>query len=349
MGVQAVVDTRFAKIGDLQLDCGRILPDVQIAYVTLGERADNRPVVLLVHGYTSPHYFALPGAPAAEGSWEELVGPGRAIDTDRFFVVSSNMLGSSFGSTGPRDLNPATGRPYGPDFPSLTLSDIVRAQRKLLDQLGISQLAAVAGPSYGGFQALQWAIDYPDQVGAIVVAVSGLNAPPGVTSEGVRAGLSQDPNWNGGWYYDQPGGIATTLAEMREKTLRAYCVEESLKATLPLQADRDARIREMAQAWAAQFDGHSLIALATGLERFNPSDADLARIRAKVLLMQADSDLLFPAAEGEAQTARLRGLGVRAEFFGLQSAYGHLASGHDAKAWAPVLARFMADVPEPAC
>src|SRR5271168_5316308 len=146
--------TRYAAIGDLQLARGGTLRAARLAYVTYGTLApDGRNAILLTHGFTSSHLFADGGAAASEGSWADLVGPGRAIDTDRFFVVSSNMLGSAFGSTAPASINPETGREYGPDYPLITLPDIVAAQRRMLDGLGAKGLIAVVGPSYGGIQA----------------------------------------------------------------------------------------------------------------------------------------------------------------------------------------------------
>src|SRR5258705_5145626 len=148
-----MTETSIGSIGDLPLRHGGVLRDAGLAYVTYGALApDRRNAVLLTHGYTSSHRFAEGGA-AAEGSWAPLVGPGRAIDTDRFFVVSSHMLGSSYGSTGPASIDPRTGRAYRPDVPPITLGDIVTAQRRLLGQLGVRELAAVGRPSYRGFQA----------------------------------------------------------------------------------------------------------------------------------------------------------------------------------------------------
>ena len=156
----AMSKTQLAQIGDLPLRSGGTLRAAELAYVTYGALApDGRNAVLMTHGYTSSHLFADGGT--AEGDWSTLVGPGRPIDTDRLYVVSSNMLGSSFGSTAPRSTNPATGRPYGPDFPRLTVADIVAAQRRLLDQLGVKHLVAVVGPSYGGAQAFTWAPNTP--------------------------------------------------------------------------------------------------------------------------------------------------------------------------------------------
>jgi len=149
MGVQTLC------IGDLRLASGEVLPDVQIAYVAHGTLApDGANAVLVTHGYTSGPSMLSPGHHTAEGSWAPLLGPGRPLATEPLFVVCSNMLGSAFGSTGPAAVNPATGRPWGPDFPRIELADIVAAQHGLLRALGVTHLRAVVGPSYGGFQAL---------------------------------------------------------------------------------------------------------------------------------------------------------------------------------------------------
>ena len=170
-----------------------MLPELQIAYEVYGTLAPGgRNAVLLTHGFTSHQHMAgryregcaPPGLDAGTpGNWPQLVGPGLAIDTDRWFVVSSNMLGSSWGSTGPRDIDPRTGRPYGPAFPRLAVSDIVRAQKLLLDSLGVTHLAAVAGPSYGGYQAFQWAVQYPGFMHGIVSAISSPRSTPGPAAD----------------------------------------------------------------------------------------------------------------------------------------------------------------------
>ena len=138
------------------LENGQSLADLTLAYETHGRLArDSRNAILITHGFTSSHHAAGPSPEkdALPGFWDGLIGPGKTIDTDRYFVVSSNMFGSSYGSTAPRSTNPATGKPYGPDFPAITLRDIVTAQKALLDSLGVRHLVAVAGPSFGGYQA----------------------------------------------------------------------------------------------------------------------------------------------------------------------------------------------------
>src|SRR5215471_14966198 len=147
---------------DFRLQSGEVMPEITIAYCTRGRLApDGRNTVLVTHGYTSSHRMIESGAGSSEGSWSTLVGPGAPIDTDRDFVVCSNMLGSSYGSTNAASRDPRSGRPYGADFPRITVTDIVTAQRALLRHLGVQHMLAVVGPSYGGFQAFQWAVTFP--------------------------------------------------------------------------------------------------------------------------------------------------------------------------------------------
>src|SRR6202521_5973268 len=183
------VESRTFTIRDFALQCGQALAQAAIAYETYGRlAAAGRNAVLLAHGFTSSHHaagrYAAGKAPRGvfehePGWWEALVGPGRPINTDRLFAVSSNMLGSSYGSTNPASLDPATGKPYGPDFPPITLADIVRAQRLLLEHLGAGHLVAVAGPSFGGYQAFQWAVTFPDFMNGLVAAVTAPNGSGG--------------------------------------------------------------------------------------------------------------------------------------------------------------------------
>ncbi|MCZ8150102.1 MAG: alpha/beta fold hydrolase [Roseomonas sp.] len=333
--------TAFQEIGDLQLRLGGVLRSTRLAYITRGRLApDGRNAVLLTHGYTSSHSFIEGGSGASEGGWSDLVGPGLAIDTDRFFVVSSNMLGSSFGSTAPRSPNPATGRPYGPDFPPITLTDIVAAQRRLLDALGVRGLHAVVGPSYGGFQAFTWGVEHPDFLRSLVAAVSGLTAPRSLDPAPLAARLAGDPNWNGGHYYDLPGGVLATMMAVREETLRRYGLDDELARRLPDKAARDAEIRRRAREWAEAADAHSLLVLGRALDHYDLRDA-LGRIRASVLYVLSRTDLLFPPTLATEVMPALAAAGVRATYAEIDSEHGHLASGTEAAKWAPALRAFL--------
>src|SRR5215831_18747099 len=198
------VEDRNFRISEFRLQNGTVMPQVDIAYETYGRlAAHGKNAVLITHGYTSSHHAAgrNPANGDQPGWWDGLIGPGKAIDTDKLFVVSSNMLGSSFGSTNGASINPETGKPYGPDLPALTVRDIVEVEKRLLDKLGIRHLVAVAGPSYGGYQAFEWAVSYPDFMDAIVPVVT---APKSQNVENslaeLQARLATDPGWNGGRY-----------------------------------------------------------------------------------------------------------------------------------------------------
>lgn len=334
-------DTVFASIGDLALRHGGMLRDARLAYITHGTLAHGgRNAVLLTHGYTSSHLFADGGA-AAEGSWSTLVGPGRAIDTDRFFVVSSNMLGSSFGSTGPASPDPATGRPYGPEFPRLTLGDIVAAQRRLLDQLGVRQLAAVVGPSYGGFQAFAWGVEFPDFVRAIAPITTAPRMSGAIDLAPTRARLAADPAWNGGRF--TPGAMIDTMTALREDTLRRYGIAAALAAHVADPAARTEALRAIARRWAEVFDPHSLFVLGEAANEFDATPQFRA-LRARVLFVLSTTDALFPPALAAPVMAALRAAGVEATYQELESPYGHLAPGLDAAKWAPALARLLDSV-----
>ena len=344
------VESRSFTIRDFALECGQVLAEATMAYETYGRLEQNgRNALLLAHGFTSSHHgagrYAAGKAPRGlfehePGWWEALVGPGRAIDTDRLFAVSSNMLGSSYGSTNPASLDPATGEPYGPDFPPITLADIVRAQRLLLEHLGVRHLVAVAGPSFGGYQAFQWAVTFPDFMDGIVAAVT---APKGSGGEravqDLIAQLGQHPNWNGGCYYDK-GGIRTAMIEFRVATLKRYGIEQQLMEPYPDPAARESALRMLAERWADAFDGNSLITLRRVAAQFD-AEQHLSRIKAKVLYVLSTTDRLFPAAIGPGVVERLKAAGVDATYFELESDKGHLASGVDAEKWAPVLRGFL--------
>jgi len=316
---------------------------VTIAYRTLGVLAPDRDnVVLVTHGNTSGPQMIDPGGSTGEGSWNEIVGPGKAVDTDRFFVICPNMLGSAYGSTNAASIDPATGKRYGPRFPDITVSDIVASQRALLDRLGIEQLVAVVGPSYGGFQAFQWAVDHPGAMKGIAAIVTSPLVPR-ERSEGnverLLATLSKDPNWNGGDYYDR-GGVRESMIQIRIATLRTYGIETRLRDTMSDPARIEAAIRDEAARWADGFDANSLIILAKALRGFDVTSR-FGSIRSKVLYVLSRTDRLFPPELAPGVMQGLQAAGVDADYFLLDSDYGHSASGRDAHKWAPRLRQFM--------
>lgn len=311
------------KVGSITLASGVVLPDVQVAYVAHGTlAADGRNGVLVTHGYTSGPSMLSLGHHTAEGSWAPLLGPGRPLDTERFFIVCSNMLGSSFGTTGPPSINPATGAPWGPDFPRFTLADIVQVQHRLLQALGVRHLRAVTGPSYGGFQALQWALDHPEMVDAAGAIVSGFLAP-GLTGDSVRARYADHPDWHGGWHYEHPG-LRERLFEHRRQTLRGYGLERLYEARYADPAERARRFDEGCRFWAERFDPNSLVALADAAASFDVRER-LPQIRARTLLVVCSTDAIFPPHP--ATLALLQQVSAPTRYLELQSPYGHMAPG----------------------
>jgi homoserine O-acetyltransferase len=334
---------------NLKLENGQVLPEVTIAYESYGRLApDGRNAILIAHGYTSHHYAAGRSRPSdpQPGWWDRLIGPGKAIDTTRFFVVSSNALGSCYGTTGPASMNPATGKPYGPEFPDITMRDIVTAQHDLLVHLGVTHLVAVAGPSMGGRQAFQWAVTYPDFVDGIVPVAS---SPKGLGKDdavhNLIRRLSTDPNWNDGWYYER-GGIMPTLMAIRMETLKRYGIDAVLGVSHADPEAREARLRRQAEAWARRFDAHSLIVLRKASVRFD-AQRDFAAIKSKVLYVLSRTDQLFPPTMGPRVMGRLQAAGVDATYVEIDTDYGHLASGREAEQWAPALQRFLGRLTAP--
>jgi len=339
----AAEDVKNFVTSDFRLKSGIVMPTVTIAYRTLGVLAPDRGnVVLVTHGNTSGPQMIDPGGSTGEGSWNGIVGPGKAVDTNRFFAICPNMLGSSYGSTNAASIDPATGRPYGPRFPDITVSDIVATQHALLASLGIDRLVAIVGPSYGGFQAFQWAVDYPGMMKGIAPIVTSPLVPR-ERSEGnverLLAALSKDPNWNGGDYYDR-GGVLETVTQIRIATLKTYGIETRLRDTMSDPAAIEAAIRGEASAWAEGFDANSLIILAKALRGFDVT-AQFNRIKSRVLYVLSRTDKLFPPELAPGVMQGLKAARVDADYFLLDSDYGHSASGRDADKWAPRLKQFM--------
>jgi homoserine O-acetyltransferase/O-succinyltransferase len=339
-----VVEDRNFLIRDFRLQNGEVMPKATIAYETYGRlAADGSNAVLVTHGYTSSHHAAgrSPANASQPGWWDGLIGPGKAIDTNRLYVVASNMLGSSYGSTNGASLNPRTGEPYGPDFPAITVRDIVGAQKALIDSLDVRHLVAVAGPSYGGYQAFQWAVAYPEMIDAIAAVVT---APRSQNAEKSLAELEQrlatDPEWHGGHYYGR-GGAKSVLTQMRFETLMRYGYDRQLAGRYPDKSEREAAIRRLAADWARDWDANSLVILRRATIGFD-TVKDFAKIRAKVLYVLCRSDVLFPPSLAPGVMADLAAAGVDARYFEIDSDFGHSASGPEHAKWSPALRELLA-------
>lgn len=328
------------RVNDFALTSGAVLPQALTAYRTLGLlNAEGTNAVLVLHGYTTGPDMLEAGASAAEGSWSELVGPGKPIDSDRFFVICPNMLGSCYGSTGPASINPSTGRPYGLSFPRITMVDIVGAQKALLDALGVKRLAAVVGPSFGGYQAFQWGVSHPDFVERIVAAVSAPFHPVAAgNSATTLTQLEGMTGWHGGIY--NKAEMLPGLATMRAATLRRYGVDAELASRIPDALARAEAIQRMAQDWAAGFDPGSLLTLMQAAEAFDIRPS-LSQLRAPLLMVLSRSDAVFAPALFDQLGPLLDAAHLRWTGFELDSDKGHFASGADAALWADELRNFM--------
>jgi homoserine O-acetyltransferase/O-succinyltransferase len=342
------VESKLFTTRNFKLDSGFVLPELTLAYETYGSlAADGRNAVLVEHSFTSSHhaagFYGESGAPPGQkagdlGWWNKVIGPGQAIDTDQLFVISSNALGSSYGSTNPASLDPKTGKPYGPDFPPITMSDLVRAQKALVDSLGVKHLVAVTGPSFGGFETLQWAVSYPDFMSGIAPLFTAPYWP--IASRGQHPWielLKKDPNWNGGRYYDR-GGVAATLTELRLKMLEAYGIG-GLSGRNP--AARAALVAG-ARKWAQDFDANGFIQLLRAQERFDVRP-QLRRIKAKILYMLSRSDQVFPPRIAPGVMADFKAAGVDTRYVEVDSDIGHLAFGYETDKWSPALKRFIGE------
>jgi homoserine O-acetyltransferase len=334
-------------IDEFKLRSGVVMRGVEIAYRTRGKLAPGgRNAVLITHGYTSGPQMIEPAAGVGEGAWNEIVGPGKPVDTDRFFVVCPNMLGSSYGSTNAASINPSTGKRYAADFPELTVSDIVASQYALLKSLGVTHLFAIVGPSYGGFQAFQWAVDYPDFMSAIAPVVTSPMAQRERSETNVanlKATFGSNPNWHDGNYYDH-GGVFDTLVGIRTATLKNYGIEARLRETLSDPVAIEAAIRQEASHWAREFDANSLLILGKAMGKLDVSTR-LREIKVPVLYILSRTDKLFPPTLAPSVMKALEGAGVAAEYFELDSEFGHSASGKDARKWAPTLREFLSRIP----
>ncbi|WP_436534267.1 homoserine O-acetyltransferase MetX [Actinoplanes sp. HUAS TT8] len=354
-----VVETQYLELpGPLCLESGRELRQVKVAYETYGVLSPARDNVILVcHALSGDAHaaglsptppaestrdgFAATGSPKGIGWWDGMIGPGKAFDTDRFFVVSTNLLGGCRGTTGPSSIDPDAGRPYGSNFPVITVADMVDCERAFLDVLGIERLAAVAGGSLGGMQALEWATRYPDRVDNIVVIASThALQPQGVAWNAIaRESIMRDPAWQGGDYYgtglapDAGMGVARMVGHitylsapsLADKFGRRLQTGDEYRYTLhEPEFEVESYLRHQASSFVRRFDANTYLYLSRALTYFQldlPAAAKV--IRARTLLIAFSSDWLYPPAASEQIAAAWRDEGKPVEFHLIEAPYGH--------------------------
>ena len=391
-GSVGTVETRYLDLPEpVRLDCGRKLHQVRVAYETYGTLSPRRDNVILVchalsgdahaagFAKTPPEESTRDGFGAEDrdgtarkglGWWDGMIGPGKAFDTDRFYVVSTNLLGGCRGTTGPSSTDPSTGRPYGSDFPVLTVADMVRTERAFLDALGIERLAAVAGGSLGGMQALEWAVSYPDQIDAIIpIASTHALHPQGVAWNAIaREAILRDPAWQDGHYYGtgrsphagmgvgrMVGHITYLSAQaLEEKFGRRLQFADDLRHTITEpEFEVESYLRHQADSFVRRFDANTYLYTSRALTYF-----DLARqhgggsltqalrdVSARTLLIAFSSDWLYPPAASRDIADALDALGKPVDCHVIEAPYGHDCFLLEEARQTPIIRRFLAESP----
>lgn len=339
-------DRRFA------LDSGATLTDVVVAYETWGRLdADASNAVLVCHAWTGDSHAAGPAGRghSQPGWWDDNVGPGKAIDTDRYFVVCANVLGGCQGSTGPASPHPLDGRPYGSRFPVVTIRDMVRAQARLADHLGIPRWLSVVGGSLGGMQALEWAVMYPRRVSSLIAIATCMQATAQQIAWGAigRRAIRLDPRWRNGDYYDaQPGdGPAEGLAIARMIAQVTFRSDNVFTDRFGRELADTAAVGDTFDLWqrfeverylehhgnkiVRRFDANSYLAIGKAMDLHDLArgrgtlERAMARVRVPTMVVGIWSDMLYPSYQQRQIHEMVSANGVPAEYLEIDSPHGH--------------------------
>ena len=360
---------RTARVADQSdpfiTEHGTILHQVDLTYETWGQLNDDGDnALLIIHALTGDSHAASHRDDDQPGWWESLIGPGKAIDTSRFFVICPNNLGSCYGSTGPESIDPATGQPYRLSFPMLTVRDLVSAQARLLDRLGIRSLQGVIGGSLGGMQVLEWAAMYPDRVEkAIPVAASGRFSAQGIAfNEIQRRVIMLDPAWNEGNYLPERAPSAG-LAIARMVGVITYQSDELMAARFGRNPDArytnwpaflqrydvEGYLNYQGDKLARRFDPNSYLYLTRAMDSHDLGrdrgsyESGLCRITAPTLMIGIRSDILFPAYLVREVSDRLHDIGRDGRYIELDSPNGHDAFLNDTARLGDAIGEFLAE------
>jgi homoserine O-acetyltransferase len=318
--VGPVVEQRMRFTEPLPLACGRVLPEYDLAFETYGTlNAAHSNAVLVCHALNASHHVAgyYAGDPDNIGWWDNMVGPGKPLDTDRFFVVGVNNLGSCFGSTGPGSINPATGTPWGADFPLVTVEDWVDAQVRLADRLGIDAFAAVMGGSLGGMQALAWATRYPERIhhALVIAAAPNLTAQNIAFNEVARQAILTDPDFHEGHFHaagTKPRrglriarmiGHITYLSDQQMEERFGRELRDGLKFSFAPEFQIESYLRYQGEKFAEYYDANTYLRITKALDYFDPANATggdlkraLAPARCHFLVVAFTTDWRFSPA-----------------------------------------------------
>ena len=346
-GSVGIVTTQFAEFDvELRLESGRLLGPLTLAYETYGElNADRSNVILVAHAWTGDAHAAGKNTPddRKPGWWDDMIGPGKVLDTDRYFVLCSNVIGSCKGSTGPTSLNPRTGKPYNLTFPVLMVRDMVRAQKLLLDRLGIDSLLTVIGGSMGAMQALEWSILYPGMVRSIIpIAGTGRTSPMAIALNALaRQAIFNDPLWKKGNYkpeHPPADGFALARAvghisflsdvSMQFKFGRRFSARHG-QFDFFGQFEIERYLDYNGASFVDRFDTNSFLYLAKALDlydvawNFESLEEALDQLRCPSLWFAFTSDWLYTPSQTEEVVTVLRKLGKPVAYHLIDSDYGH--------------------------
>lgn len=374
-GSVGFVETRYFTFGEppneMELDCGRKLGPITLAYETYGTlNADKSNAILIVHALSGDAHAAgyHTSADRKPGWWDNMIGPGKGFDTNKYFVICSNTIGGCMGSTGPCSIDPATGKPYGLRFPIITIGDMVRAQRQLIDHLGIPKLLAVAGGSMGGMQTLEWATRYPEMVGgALVIASTPLLSPQAIAFDAVgRHAIQADPAFNEGDYYEgepprQGLSIARMLAHitylsdasMRLKFGRALRRATKYSYDFNSEFSVETYLDYQGRQFVNRFDANSYLYITKAIDYFDIAaaygslDNAMKRVQAKMLIISFSSDWLYPPYQSQMMVDALRRHKKDVTYCNIQSDYGHDAFLLEVGALKKIIGGFLARVYHP--
>jgi homoserine O-acetyltransferase len=333
-----ITETQIVQFDSLELDCGSTLAPVDVAYETYGElNARRNNAILVLHAFTGDaHAAGADKTTGVVGWWDSMIGPGKGFDTDKYFVICSNILGGCRGTSGPGSIDPGTGCPYGMSFPPVTIPDMVRLQKMLVDLLGIQRLLAVSGGSMGAMQALQWAVAYSDAVAAsIPIAGTARHSPQQIAFNEVgRQAIMADVDWNEGNYYGKrppARGLAVARmvghitymsdASMREKFGRRLRDQD--------QFEVESYLRYRGSQFVDRFDANSYLYITKAMDYFDltagrPSlSAAFDGVKSRFLVISFSSDWLYPSYQSLDIVRALRGRNCDVAYCDLPSTYGH--------------------------
>ncbi len=340
-----IVETQYARFDSIELEGGTTLSPVDIAYETYGRLNERRSnAILITHAFTGDAHAAGVSKDGKPGWWDKMIGPGLAFDTDRYFVICSNVLGGCQGTTGPASENPATGLPYGMSFPVITIRDMVRLQRMLVDHLGIQRLLCVAGGSMGGMQALQWAVSYPERVQCCIpIATTWRHSAQQIAFNEVgRQAIMADPDWCGGDYYDKkPPARGLSIARMvghitymsddsmREKFGRKLREKEKFGFDFGVDFEVESYLRYRGSQFVTRFDANSYMYITKAEDYFDLTQGTgklidmFQTVTTRFLVISFTSDWLYPSYQSQEIVKVLRRVNGDVAYCDLQSSYGH--------------------------